>query len=275
MTGTSKEVPPVVAPPPSVGVIRAMVWHWKIVVVSMVLLGGVGAALGLLRTPSYTATSRLTVGRIDISSPGALSGFALATESLATSYSRTATALAVAKHVSAKTGISVSDVQGHVTATPVPESPVFKIEAEAPNQKQAVELANATSHALMAYVTKLNRSNPDSKRLFVKYGAAASERRHAEAKLKVAEEEAGETKTSPAVVARKAKLEVATLRAEALGSAYKSSVQSQTATELIQVISPATEASSDRRSTFVIYVFIGLLAGLLVGGAIAYVRATR
>jgi capsular polysaccharide biosynthesis protein len=253
LTVVQDEFRTLATPPPTVSVARAMLWNWWVVVLSVVVFVGAGAAYALLRTPTYTATARLAVGRIDITSPGALSGYALATEALATGYSRTATALAVARPVSAKTGIPVKEVQSHVTATPIPESPVFKVEGTAPNADQAIALANATGHALIRYAARLNQDNPDSERLFHLYEVAVRDR-----KLAGHEERAA-----------------ASLRAEALSKAYTQSLQSQVSTQLIQVISPATEASSDRRSMFMILAFIGLVAGLLVGGAIAFLRESR
>jgi uncharacterized protein involved in exopolysaccharide biosynthesis len=255
-----------------------MLWNWWVVLVSIVVFVGAGAAFALLRTPTYTATARLAVGRIDITSPGALSGYAIATESLATGYSRTVTALAVAKEVSDATGISVKDVQSHVSSTPVPESPVFRIEGSAPNARQAIVLANAASHSLIQYTAKLNQSNPDSARLYRRYKAAILHRKLAKQQLNVARGDAA-ARPSPAaeeeVDVARSEVEGSSLQVEALAKAYTASIQSQVATQLIQVISPATEASSDKRSTFMIFTFIGLVIGLLVGAAVAFVRETR
>jgi capsular polysaccharide biosynthesis protein len=260
-------------PPPAVSVVRAMLWNWWIVGLSVVTFVAIGAGAALLRTPEYTATSRLAVGRIDITSPGALSGFALATQALATGYSRTVTALAVAKPVSAKTGISVKDVQSHVTATPIPESPVFRIEATAPNSEQAIALANLSGGALIRYAAKLNQSNPDSRRLYSEYREAIVQSETATRELNAAE--AHSATSAEEVESAHSEAKAASLRVSAIGEAYTASVQSQTATQLIQVISPATEATSDRRSTLLIFTFIGLVAGLLVGGAGAYIRESK
>src|SRR4051794_30532691 len=73
---------------PRVTITGAAMRHWPLVIIPMLLLMGVAAFIGLYRTPVYTATARMNVGRIDVNSPGALAGFSLATESLASSYSR-------------------------------------------------------------------------------------------------------------------------------------------------------------------------------------------
>ncbi len=255
-----------------------MLWNWWVVLLSVVVFVLIGAGFALLRTPTYTATARLAVGRIDITSPGALSGYAVATQALATGYSRTATALAVAKPVSAETGISVKDVQDHVSATPVAESPVFRVEGTSPNADQAISLANHTSRALIRYAARLNQDNPDSLRLYRQYKAAVVDRKLAQQQLGVAavEAKAGSTPSAEEELdSARSEVEAASLRVDALGKAYTASIQSQVATQLIQVISPATEATSDRRSRFMILAFIGLVVGLLVGGALAFFRETR
>lgn len=265
-------------PPPAVSVMRAMLWNWWIVLIAVVVCAGIGATLALVRTPDYTATARLSVGRIDITSPGALSGFAVATQALATGYSRTVTSQAVARKVSDQTGISVKDVQSHVTATPVAESPVFRIEASSPDREQAIALANLSGKALIRYAARLNRDNPDTARLFAKYRQAVGEETDAEQELRAAEEDAEEREIPPVekqVARAEADLEAAELRSEAFGKAYTSSVQGQIATDLVQMISPAIDAESDKRSTFVIYTFIGLVIGLFLGGGLAYWREWR
>lgn len=270
---------PTVAPsPPAVTLGRAMLWNWWIVILAVVVCGAIGAGVALLRTPEYTATARLAVGRIDVSSPGALSGFAVATEALATGYSRTANARVVAESVSRKTGIAVDDVQDNVTATPVAKSPVFRVEATSADSEQAVELANASSTALIRYAARLNRDDPDSRRLYRQYRAANRER---QASIRVRDDARAEAEARPSpaaadrVTAAQADVEADALRVDALETAYTASVQSQTATDLVQVISPATDAQSDRRSFLMIFTFIGAMAGLVLGAGIAYARESR
>ena len=268
-----------ITPPNSaVSLTRAMLWNWWLVLICVLVCAGVGAAAALVRTPDYTATSKLAVGRIDISSPGALSGYAVATEALATGYSRTVTSRAVAKAVSAKTGVPVDEIQSHVLGTPIPESPVFKVEATSTDEKQAVALANASGHALIAYSARLNRSDPDSDRLYAQYRRAVFERKQAKREVKGAEaaseSQEGTAEQDEIDVAR-SELAAASLRVEAIGRAYSTSVQGQAATQLIQVISPADEATSDRRSTFLIYTLLGFVVGLLIGGALAFARESR
>jgi capsular polysaccharide biosynthesis protein len=255
-----------------------MLWNWWVVLLAVVVFVAIGASIALLRTPTYTATARLGVGRIDITSPGALSGYAVATQALATGYSRTVTAQPVARAVAAKTGLSIKDVQDHVSGTPIAQSPVFRIEATSPNERQAVELANQSSRALIHYAAALNRSNPDSGRLYRLYRAAIVNRAQTGRQLETAEVDARARpllSTEEEVAEASGAVQAANLRVDALGKAYTASLQSQVATQLVQVVSPAIEAKSDRRSTLLILAFIGLIVGLLVGGGLAVMRESE
>jgi capsular polysaccharide biosynthesis protein len=267
------------APPPTTpSVFRAMVWNWPIVIVCVIVFTAIGGLFGLVRSTDYTATAKLAVGRIDISSPGALSGYAVATQALATGYSRTVTALAVVEPVAEKTGVSVEKLQSSLIGTPVAESPIFKVEAEAGSEDTAVKVANAASHSLVRYAARLNQSNPDSGRLYRQYRTAAVLRKIARQELHTSEESIS---TSPsaseaAAIARaQSNFDAADLKVNALGQAYTASVQSQASTQLVQILSPATRAASDRASTLTILLFIGLIVGLLVGGGLANLRESR
>jgi capsular polysaccharide biosynthesis protein len=265
-------------PPPTVNVVRAMLWNWWIVLASVLLFVAIGVGVALVRTPTYTATARLAVGRIDITSPGALSGYAVATQALATGYSRTITAEAVAKPVAADNDLSVKEVQHSVTATPIAESPIFRVDATSSDSDQAVSLANDSSQALVEYAARLNQNNPDSARLYRQYRTASVLRKIAKQELHTAVEVAGSAPTAAAttdVAKVQSSFDAADLRVNALGQAYTASVQGQAATQLVQVISPATEATSDRGSVLLILAFGGIVIGLLVGGALATLREFR
>ncbi len=255
-----------------------MLRNWWLVLIVVMGFVAAAAATAVVRSPTYTAVTRLAVGRIDITSPGALSGYAVATQALANGYSRTVTAQAVAKPVAAKTGLPVAEVQGSVTATPIAESPVFRVEATASTEKLAITLANESSHSLIRYAARLNQNNPDSTRLLDQFKTASVVTKLAKQELHSAVEDAGEEPTTSAevgVARAQSGYDAAKLRVGALEKAYTASVQGQVATQLVQVISPATTAASDRSSVLLIRVFVGIVIGLLLGGALAYLRESR
>jgi uncharacterized protein involved in exopolysaccharide biosynthesis len=250
--------------------------YWPIVLLPVVLLVGIAFAIGLVRDPVYTAEARLAVGRIDVSEPGALSGFAEATESLASAYSRAIRAEQVVDKVARDSRETPDYVRDHVDASPVPESPVITIEADSESEARAVRLANTTSTELINYVERLNRSNPDSPRILAELRRAIQRRNTLESQA----DEAGDAFEESASAADRAaydqlrgRVELADVRVDALRDAYSDSQQGQGTTSLLQVQTRAIDASDDRMSVLQLLVGIGLLGGLAIGLGLAVMRA--
>ena len=125
------------APPrPSVSITEAFRRGWLLILIPVLLFAGLATYIAMNRQPTYTADSRLTVGRVDIS-PSALATFATATQSLASAYSRAVEANAVVNPVAKRLNVSSAAVRGATLATPVPESPVIRVTAKADSSKTA------------------------------------------------------------------------------------------------------------------------------------------
>jgi uncharacterized protein involved in exopolysaccharide biosynthesis len=263
---------------PRVTVVGAALRHWVLVLLPMLALMGVAAFIGLARAPVYTAKARMNVGRIDVSSPGALAGFSTATESLAASYSRAVDAEGVVNAVSRQTGLSPNLVDRRTDATPVPTSPVFVISARGLSATSAIRLANTTSTALIEYLTLLNRANPDSDRLFKQFqdsAIAVQERVNTRDRLQKSAGPILSASEERTLAEAQARVEAAVLRRESLRSLYQSSLGGQSTTSLLQVLSSARRASSDRSTRLQLLLFLAAAAGLLVGLALATFRASR
>jgi uncharacterized protein involved in exopolysaccharide biosynthesis len=266
------------APRPRIGLWEALRRQWQSVALVLILFVGAGVALGLNRIPVYTAESRLAVGRLDISAPGAVSGFATATQALASQYSRVVYARRVLRRVSRAVGVPPQEVAESISASPIPQSPIFTIEADAPSEAQAVALSSATSRALVGYITKLNRTNPDTPRLlraFRRANLRQNRRRAEEERLEEAAALIPTAATREAAARAQTRTETAELEADTLSTAYQASRQSQAATSLVQVLSRPSEATSDRWSVLQLYAFIGLVAACAVGLALAVAAAQR
>ena len=259
--------------PSGVPVTEAIRRHWRVVVVCLIAGLVLGAALGLLRTPRYEAEARLDAGRIDLSAPGALSGFKEASQTLASDYSRAVSAEAVTRAVGRKLNIPPLFVESQVTATPIPESSVFVIEAAAPNSQLAVRMANESALALQRYVLQLNRSSSDSGKIFKRLKSALATRAARQAEL------SRELSRPDATADRRRRNEIktaeqlASIRVDSLRQAYRFSVEGQDAAGLVQIQSRAITASSDRLQRLQIFLFVGLVAGGLIGCGIAIFRA--
>jgi len=114
--------------------------------------------------------------------------------------------------------------------------------------------------------------NPDSARLLAKYQRSSLERsRIGEA---LARAKAG-TPAPGTLDDLSARYAAATLEMRTLSGLYRSSQEGQASTDVLQVISPATSASSDAGAFRQRLLFVGLVAGLVAGLALVLMRERR
>jgi uncharacterized protein involved in exopolysaccharide biosynthesis len=235
-------------------------------------------AHGLTRAPVYTANARLGIVRVDATAPGALAGFALAGQALAATYSQAIKAAPVTQAVARATRRSTTYVTKHVSAAPVPQTPVFRVSATAEGEAAAQRLADAASTALISYIQDLNRGGPQSALLFKRFQAAA--RAEADARLIRDErdrrfQDSGTAARAASLAAARARYDSARLQTQALGDAYASSQQGQGSSSLVEVLSTADTASSDRLSKLQLYLIVAVLLGFGAGLALAMWRTSR
>jgi hypothetical protein len=276
---------PAVLPPPDepvaqpqFSVLAAVRRHWLLFSLPVVLLVAAGLVLADKRPPVYTARAAMTIGGVDASQPGSLSGFAAAAPALATAYSRAITADGVVNPVATTLGISPTAVRQRVSATPIPESPVFRIDAHGSSEKAAVDLANLTAAALRPYVPRLTASTMTDTTIEDEYRRAASEYQSALAasdRAAAAYERDATRSNERKLVRRRTETDAAQLRRDALAQAYRQATASQDSVPGVRSLARATSASSDRVATFQLYGFLGLLAGGVAGAALAALRAKR
>jgi capsular polysaccharide biosynthesis protein len=259
--------------PPRIGVLEAMRWHWALVLIPMILLVGTAIAVGLLRSPVYTATTTLSVG-FGAENPSALPGSVSAAQALSESYSRAIEATPVTKQIAQRTGISATTVPDHVSATPIPGTTVVKVSGTADSSSGAIATANTAADSLSLYVGSLGGSKTGSPQvlvLFRRAEAAYQDRLAYESEL--ADQVAAEPSESNELTLKQAQVEtqVALLRKQSLASVYGTSQQAYVAP--LTVLSRASAASSDRTAKLELLIFIGLVAGLAIGATLATVRA--
>jgi delta 1-pyrroline-5-carboxylate dehydrogenase len=155
---------------------------------------------------------------------------------------------------------------------------VIRLSATGTNAGGAIRLANLASSALVAFTTQLNRSNPDTSRLLGRFTDASMDvvaQRAKLSRLRRSYDAAPTGEKRAEMQATEVKLRVAQLRQDTLRQAYDASTQSQAATSLVQVLERASSASNDRFKYLQFLGFIGLVAGLAVGLAVATLRANR
>ena len=256
--------------------LHAVQRYWQLPVLMIVIFGALAAAVALAREPTYKAESLLVVGKVDVETPG-LSGFVSTTQSLASAYSRAVGTSAVIDPASKEVGLPPSEISGRVSASPVPESPVFRVEAEASSEKEAIELSNATSKSLVRYIGNINSGATRQSDVVEDLENTLVELSRAEDRRDRLRNQARRTPsnaTREALAQAEAEVQTTRLRARSLSKAYEAS-QTEPSTNLVQILSPARSASNDRTQTLQIYTFLGILVGLVLGIALARLRANR
>jgi uncharacterized protein involved in exopolysaccharide biosynthesis len=275
------DAPPETEPPaprwiPRVDALTAARRHWLIVILVTVIATGIAVFAASLPTPVYKAEARLAVGRIDVSAPGAISTFATATTALASQYSRAIDARSVTTRAARGTGLTPNQVAARVSATPVPQSPVIRVIAVGSSTGQAVTLANKAGYGLVGYTTALNRSNPDADRLIREFRDSSAEVVRLQTlvdRLRRKQVDTPSAENRLELNQEKVNLRVATLRMTTVRNAYDAATRSQASTQLVQMLTPAAGASSNRSSRLQFYGFVGFAAGLALGLALATLRA--
>jgi capsular polysaccharide biosynthesis protein len=260
-----------------VGIWEAMRRHWVRTLLPVLVLVPIAAGIGIARSPRYTAESRLIVGRLAVSNPG-LSGFVTATQSLAASYSRAVTAAAVTGPVASRLHMTVQQVGSRVSASPIQQSPVFRVIATGTSVAGAIALANQASNALVGYASKLNRENPDGPLLLSRYEDLSQAVGRASVKLHAAAKAYRRSPTrsnAAAVDLAQGARAGALLQLSTVGGLFTSSEAGQSSASLVESLNKATSASSDRKSVLELLIFLAVVVGLAFGAALATAAANR
>jgi hypothetical protein len=244
-----------------------------------VVLAGGGVALGLKRAPVWTASSTLQVGRINPSSPG-FYGFVQSETDLATTFSRAIDADGVLSIVDKKLNLQPTATLARLTSTPVPDGAAFRIIATGPSARAAIRLANVASAAMIQFETTAN-SQGNAGSIYQAYRQQSVQLQQAIGQLhriqSAATKRVGANAASnlPSVVQAGATVAADRARATALSATYTQALESQPTGGLVAPLASALTASSDRTHKLELYGFIGLAAGLLLGGAIAVLLEQR
>lgn len=262
---------------PRIGPLEAVRRHKLLTVLPPLVFVALALVYSTERTPIYTAEARQTIGRIDVSAPGALAGFQSATRALASSYSRAIVAPEVVDPVARATGLAPGLVRKRLSSTPIPESSVIAVTGTGPSKGQAIAVAGQGARALEAYVAKLNRSNPNGDRLFKEFRRASL--RQAQLRGDLSELRAG-LDGRPAKGAAKQRLSklrqdvaAADLSVAVARENYAVSRRSESNVSILQTISIPQTASSDNSEKAQLALFVALAAGILLGIALASLRA--
>lgn len=243
--------------------------HPVLAVLPLVVLTAAGIALGLARSPEYTATSRMYV-QVPSAEPSTLFAVTDAAAGLASAYSRAVAATAVSRAVARDLARDPAAAAGSSSATPVPDSPIVKVTGQASSERAAVRLANVTAAELANYINNLNTSSTASKYALAAFSAATRRVARARAKLVDAQQAVDALATDAAkaeLESARAAYEVAQLRQSAAKLRFTSLQSGQQPS--LEPLRNATGATDDRTSKLELFGFAGVLAGALAGCALA------
>lgn len=254
--------------PPIRGPLESVLRHPLLALAPVVALVAIAVAVGLLRTPEYSAEARINVGRTDVPAY-TLQEVTIGNATLAGSYARAIDAPRVIESASRQAEVPESEVRDRVAASQVPRSTLIRVEATGDSERAAVDLANGAARGLIFYVRHLNARQQDN-RLIRRYRRALRRGQRAQARLeRVAR---GRSERSPAVREARLDLRTAQLRARTLGSRVVQTGATP-AQNALQLVVPSAEATSDRTSVLSRLVLVALAAGVLLGIALALLRA--
>jgi uncharacterized protein involved in exopolysaccharide biosynthesis len=256
-------------PLPRIGVLAAVRRYWLLALLPVIASVAVVGVVAAKRSPKYSAEARLIVGRLNVSTPAAISGYAQAATDLASTYPLVIDADGVVGPVARQLHMSKAAVRSALTATSVPGSSIVRIDTTASSARRAIDLANAASGALVSYLTNLNRNDPDAARLLHELSAANLAYEHAAAQVPPP------TGRPLDATGQRLKANAATARAEVSGltSAYQQTVLNGAVSSILQPVSSASSATSDKKSKLEIALLAALIGGAILGAGLATLHA--
>ncbi|MCX4990818.1 MULTISPECIES: lipopolysaccharide biosynthesis protein [unclassified Streptomyces] len=124
---------------------------WSVLAAGVVLGGLLGGAYGVVKTPTYTATSYVIAVPTDKGDPSAALGFAQA-------YGRVATQLAVLGDAQVWAGVPVKTLQTSVRTATSPDAPMVAVSATSSRPDRAADMANAVTRSLTRHANDSRNS---------------------------------------------------------------------------------------------------------------------
>lgn len=255
-----------------VSVGRSAAAHLRLIVAVTAAGFLIGALYGLVRPPTYTAEARLIVGKsISIVNEAATAGLPSAAAQFASNYARLAGTEGVNADAAKRLGLKTID--GTISASPIPDSPIIRVDSTASSQAAATALANAGAQAIIDQVDLINQTNQTTlnqlAQSYNKYNYEILQETDAINTLQ-AEVSAGDTSLQTQLNQDKATLAEYQLEANAVEQQYDnqySPVQSDS--QVVTIMNQATPAGSNKTHWLEIGVVSGFFGGLIVGVALA------
>lgn len=270
---------------PPRGLILTAISRNKLLVLAVaVILAVVGLIAGVTRKPTYMAAATLQVGTVNLNSPS-FDGFVVGSSEFATVFSRAILAAPVLSELKSKLGVTPSEAARRLSSEPIPLSPSFRIFATGSTAKSAIDLANVTSSAVIAYEQRAaSETSPRATALLKEYESASRTLQHAAAlvhHLSANSPSRGVASSMPdnALIKARAVEGAARVRADAIDSSYRNvtvtAAGAGPTSGLVSLVAAAVATTNDHKSKIEFFGLVGLLAGLVIGSAVAVLREQR
>lgn len=273
----------------ALGPLRGVVRRWPVVLLVTIVLVAAGAGAALLRSPTYTASADVNVGRVDVRVQQ-LPGWVAGAQALAAAYSRIVTSDEVINPLARQLRLTPAEVRGRLGASPVPEATIFRIYGTGTSEQDAVRFTRAATAQIEAYVAGHDNDDAtldDTLGAYREQARTAASLRQRIDRLRAADEPtpAATATATPSARTRERRadeitrlqvaLDTAELKMQALGARWQERGNELAATAGIEVINRPATAASDARRTLQRLLALGLAGGLLLGAALALVIDRR
>ena len=270
----------VTRPSPLVAVRR----HWLLSAVLVVACTAAAVGFAFSRPTSYSAESRLAVDGSSLSAQ-AVAGFALASQELAANYARYVNNSSDQQALAAEIGADADSVES-VSASPVPESNVVRVEVAASSPQIAVRATEAISDALLRQVNDSTVSAEATAAALTEYTnisnqVAGAEQAAAAAQSAVdavVEDQAvGDLAALRATAATTAaQLAILQIQQEALGERYRNLVAENSGTaSRLSIVQAAVPTGDDQVPRVQRLGLAGFAVGALLACAVAVLLERR
>ncbi|MGD9697158.1 MAG: hypothetical protein AB7V42_16025 [Thermoleophilia bacterium] len=230
---------------------------------------------GLVRSPTYTAETRLQVGGVNVTTES-IPGFVDSTVQLAGNYSRYVSAEGVIGPIAKELKLPYADVEGRVSSSPVPNSNIIRVQATGGSGGEAEKLADTAGQSLITFIGGLNASTSRADELYEAIKTANIELVEAQTDAAAAQRayraNPGDA-TLRASQNAQANVRSLAVKVDSAENAYRQATVGQGSAGTLNVVNPATVASNDRMATLQKLLFVALVAGLISGAALATARA--
>jgi capsular polysaccharide biosynthesis protein len=268
---------------PALGPLRPVADRWPLVLLVVLLFVGGGVYAGMSRSPTYRAETEINVGRTDVRVQ-ALPGYVAGAATLANAYSRVVVSDEIVDRVAPELGVPKGDVTANLTAAPVPENPILRIIGKGATPDEAVRLTSVAAAQLKRYVARTDAASKSADNMLAEFrrqSRRAADLRRQLRRLETRDAQAaalGATVEAPSAAEEdelRVAYETAKLRADSLSQMFRDRQVELASTAGIQVISRPALAGDDRRSVLQRLIAVGLVAGVVVGSALAMLLGSR